>query len=149
MGRGAQHPRVVGIDPETNRVVRTLDLEPDCRPGITAAAELLWLRGCLYRGGDVIDARTLEPVGTRRDVPEWFGALGSQLVVDDRVWLAEWRPHRELITQLVAVDLESLTVVDQYEIEVRVPAAVVAFDSLWFASGPTILRLPASALHEE
>ena len=140
-------PHIVAIDPETNLARHTLELEPECQPSISGAANRVWLWSCQYRGGNVIDPETLEPVGVfPADTPAVL--LTSPLVVDDRNWV----PVQNAATNaesLAAVDLESFELVDEFPLASEHGSAVAAFDSMWLSGGGSaVVRVPATTLRE-
>lgn len=142
-------PRIAGIDPETNEVVRTIELEPGCAPSISGAADWLWMwRGCQYRGSDVIDPGTLDPIGARRDVPEPF-LTTDPLVVSGRTWVPVLDSATDAISELVAIDLGSLEVVEEVALGSDFGSAVVGFDSMWLTGEESLVRVPVAALRDD
>ncbi|HEX5590916.1 MAG TPA: hypothetical protein VFX65_11555 [Candidatus Limnocylindrales bacterium] len=138
-------PAILAIDPATNEVARTIELDGTCRPGVTYLRDQLFVGGC----GDttiIIDPETGARIG---ESPFPMPGLTSRLETGDRVWMVSGDATREDL-RLAAVSAATLEVVDVFSTGVGVPDWYVtgAFDSVWVNSGlfGRILRVPIAAL---
>jgi hypothetical protein len=132
-------PAVRGIDPATNRVVRTI---PDCADGVGYAFDRLWLRNCDEPAISVRDPATGELLGT---VP--IDVLATSVEARGRVW---WplRDSAPGTTTLVGVDPRTLTVTAEYIAPVEAESLTAGFDSFWIGAptGTEVVRIPFAAL---
>jgi hypothetical protein len=135
---GQERP-VVGIDPATNEIVRTV---PGCADGVGYAFDRLWLRQCNKPSIAVRDPETGDLLGTVEiDVLSWPVAFGG------RVW---WplRYSATGTTTLVGVDPDTLAVSAEYVAPAEAESFAAGLGSFWLGGtdGTGIVRVPFSAL---
>jgi hypothetical protein len=136
---------VAGIDPQSNAVVRTIDVEGYCGPAVAGVADQVWLQDC--DDGVALDPVTLDELGDLSGVPIPLAILGEPVVVDRRVWVPQVDVDADAITGLVAVDLDTYELVDEFNLPtLDAPRVVYAFDSIWLSTEGQLLRIPTDAL---
>jgi hypothetical protein len=139
-------PAVVAIDPETNAVARTIELDTACTPGVSYFGDALWVRGC-PGGVQILDPETGEQLGhSGTEMPTSEG----RLEVGDRAWIPGPIGPAGSVT-FVAVDPDSSEVVDEFELATSFEEdlrTTVGFGSMWLYSGASghVVRLPVSTL---
>lgn len=133
---------IYGIDPQSNEVAREIQTGIPRLTGVGYFADRLLASSSGVPGVTQFDPLTGENLG-----PFELPVSGSPLEVDDRLWFAA-PSGGDYVERLVALDAESLEVVDQFVLPGRFSAGTlaVAFNSFWVSGREGTVRVPAEAL---